>query len=55
MSRLALGLTQPPVQWVLGAISSLGKEAGVLQLTAIYCRGEKWWSYTFTPPYVFMV
>jgi hypothetical protein len=23
-------------------------------LTSIYCRGQEWWSYNSTPPYVFM-
>jgi hypothetical protein len=24
-------------------------------LTSIYCQGQKWWSYTSAPPYIFMV
>jgi len=28
MSRLALGTSQPPIQWVLGILSLGGKEAG---------------------------
>jgi len=48
MSRLALGLTQPPIYWVAGALST----------------GIKWspptanikneWTYMSTPPHVFM-
>jgi hypothetical protein len=52
----ALGPTQPPIQWVLGAVSSGGKAAGVWcwPLTSIYCRGQEWWLYNSTPLYVFM-
>jgi hypothetical protein len=41
--------TQPPIQWVPGAVS-LGA------LTSILCLGQEWWNYrpVDTPSYVFM-
>jgi hypothetical protein len=55
-SRPALGLTQPPIQWVPGASSPGVKrpEAWSWPVTSIQRRGQEWWSYTCTPPYVFM-
>jgi hypothetical protein len=55
-SRLALGPTQPPIQWVPGALSSgvkwPGREAdhSPPASTAV----KKMWIYAFTPPYAFM-
>jgi hypothetical protein len=39
-----------------GGLFSRGKVYGVWSwpLTSIKCRGQEWWSSTFTPPYVFM-
>jgi hypothetical protein len=55
-SSPALHPTQPPVQWVPGALSLglnwPGSEAD--QHTYMYCRGQGWWSCNFTPLYVFM-
>jgi hypothetical protein len=49
-SRPALGPTQPPVQWVPEAVSP-----GVKLTTHVHqCRGQEWWTYTSTHPYVFM-
>jgi hypothetical protein len=43
--RPDLGLTQPPMQWVPGAlfpgVKRQGGEAGH-SLTSIYCRGQEW-------------
>jgi hypothetical protein len=44
-SRLALGPTQPPIQWVPGVISP-----GVKRLTTHLRLVPRWWSYTSTPP-----
>jgi hypothetical protein len=55
-SRATLGPIQPPIQWILGALSlglkQLGHEAD--HSPPIYCRGQERWSYTSTPPFVFM-
>jgi hypothetical protein len=48
-SRPALGPTLPPIQWVPGALSP-----GVKLTTHLYLVSQEWWSYTTTPPYVFM-
>jgi hypothetical protein len=54
VSRLALGLTQPPVQWVLGALSlgvkQLGHEAHLHLVLKLSMHG----AITSTPPYIFM-
>jgi hypothetical protein len=44
-SRLLLGLTQPPIQWMPEALSPRTKQQW---------RDQEWWNYTATPPYVFM-
>jgi hypothetical protein len=55
-SRLALGSTQPPIQWVPGALSPVVKRQGreadhSLPTTAEF---KKMWIYTSTPSYAFM-
>jgi hypothetical protein len=54
-SRPALGPTQPPSQWVPGAISSeekrLGREADHSPLSGAEIKNA--WSCSSTPPYVF--
>jgi hypothetical protein len=55
-SRTALGPTQPPIQWVLDALS-LGvkrpwREAGHSPPSSAEVKNA--WSYTSIPPYVFM-
>jgi hypothetical protein len=55
-SRPALGPTQPPTQWVPGAVSPgikrPGREAD--HSPAASAEANKMWTYTSTPPYVFM-
>jgi hypothetical protein len=55
-SRPALGPTQPPVQWILGALSAGAKlprrEADHSLPTS--AEVKKIWIYTSTPPYSFM-
>jgi hypothetical protein len=50
-TRTALGLTQPPIQWVPGALSLgiklPGSEADHSHLVP---RSKNEWSYTSTPP-----
>jgi hypothetical protein len=55
-SRMALGPTQPPVQWVLGALSLGVKRPGREADHSLPSSAEvkNAWSYTSTPPYVFM-
>jgi hypothetical protein len=54
-SRLALGRTQPPIQWASGVISSgvkqLGHEADHSSLSSAKVKNV--WSFTSTPPTVF--
>jgi hypothetical protein len=50
-SRPALGTTQPPSQWVPGALSP-EREADHSPPTS--AEVVKTWVYTSTPPYVFM-
>jgi hypothetical protein len=56
MSRLALWPAQPPIQWILEAVSLgvnwLGHEADHSPLSS--AKVKKAWSYTSTPPYVFI-
>jgi hypothetical protein len=55
-SRLALGPTQPPIQWVVEALSPAVKrprrEAD--HSPAASAKVKEMWIYTFTPPYAFM-
>jgi len=56
MSRLALGPTQCSIQWILGAVSPRvkwpGHEADHSPPSCAMVKNT--WSYTSTPPYVFM-
>jgi hypothetical protein len=55
-SRLVLGPTQPPLQWVPGILSPgvkrSGREADHPPPTSAQVKNT--WIYTSTPPYVFM-
>jgi hypothetical protein len=55
MSRMALELTQPPIQWVPGALSLgvklLGHETDHSPSSSVDVNV---WSYTSTPQYTFM-
>jgi hypothetical protein len=56
-SRPALGPTQPPIEWVPGALS-LGvkrQEREADHSPSAIAEVKKMWIYTSTPPYVFMV
>jgi hypothetical protein len=57
MSAPALGLTQPPIQWVPGALSlgveRLGREADHSPQSRAEVKNS--WSYTCIPQYVFKV
>jgi hypothetical protein len=50
-SRLALGSSQPPIQWVPG-VKRPEREAD--QSPATTAEVKKMWIYTSTPPYAFM-
>jgi len=56
-SRPALGPTQPPIQWVTGTLSlgvkRPGREGDHSPPSSAEIKNA--WSYTSTPPYVFMV
>jgi hypothetical protein len=55
-SRTALGSTQPPIQWVTGALSlgvkRTGREAN--HSSHLVPRSKNVWSYISTPQYAFM-
>jgi hypothetical protein len=55
-SRPALGFTQPPIQWVRGAISPGVKQPGheVDHSPATSAEVKKMWIDASTPPYTFM-
>jgi hypothetical protein len=55
-SRPALGPVQPPIQWVLGALSPGVKRPGSEAYHSPPTSPEvkKTWIYTFTPQYVFI-
>jgi hypothetical protein len=56
-SRLALGPTQPPVQWVWGAASRGGKSGRGVKLTTqrpTSAEVKNVWLYASTPPNTFM-
>jgi hypothetical protein len=55
-SKLALGPTQPPIQWILGALSPRIKRQGreVDHSLPTCAEVKKMWIYTSTPPYIFM-
>jgi hypothetical protein len=50
-SRSVLGPTQPPIQWVPGALSP-GREADHSPPSS--AEVKETWIYTSTPPYAFM-
>jgi len=56
-SILALGPFQPPIQWVPGALSPRFKRPGreADHSPPSRAKVKNAWSYTFKPPYVFMV
>jgi hypothetical protein len=55
-SRAVLGPIQPPIQWVPGALSprvkQVGREGDHSLPSSVEVKNA--WSYTSTPPYVFM-
>jgi hypothetical protein len=55
-SRLALGSTQPAIQWVPGALSPGVKRPGreADHSPSACAEVNKMWIYTSTPPYAFM-
>jgi hypothetical protein len=55
-SRMALGPTQPPIQWVPGALSLGIKQPGheANHSPPSSAEVENAWSHTSTPQYVFM-
>jgi len=57
MSRVAMGLNQPPIQWVLGGLFPCGVKRPERELTThlhLVPRSNEW-SFTSTPQYAFMV
>jgi hypothetical protein len=56
LSRLVLGPTQPPIQWVPGALSSEVKQPGreADHSPPASAKVKKLWIYTSTLPYTFM-
>jgi hypothetical protein len=57
MSRMALESTQPPTQWILGSFSPEIKQPGHESdhSPPSAAKVKTAWSYTSTPPHVFMV
>jgi hypothetical protein len=57
LSRQALGFTQPPIQWVPGALSTGVKRPGreADHSPPASAEVKKMWIYTSTPPYAFIV
>jgi hypothetical protein len=55
MYKLALGAIEPPIQWVLEALSQQIKqlEHEVDHPSSFTDEVKKMWSHTSTPPYVF--
>jgi hypothetical protein len=55
-SRLAVGSTQPPIQWVPGVLSLGVKQPGheADQSPPKSAKVKKMWIYTSNPPYAFM-
>jgi hypothetical protein len=51
-SHLALGPTQTPIVWVIGAVNQLGCEADHPSPSNAEVKNE--WSYAFTPQFAFM-
>jgi hypothetical protein len=56
-SRLALGPTQPPVQWILAAFSPGVKQLGYQANHSLLSSAEvkNAYSYTSTHPYMFLM
>jgi hypothetical protein len=56
LSRPALGSTQPPIQWVPGALSAGVKRPGrkADHSSPASAEVKNMWMYTSTPPYAFM-
>jgi hypothetical protein len=56
LSRPAVGCTQPPIQWVPGALSPGVKRSGreADHSPPISAEVKRTWIYTSTPPHVFI-
>jgi hypothetical protein len=56
MSRLRLGPTQPPIQWIMEALSTGVKWPGCEadHSAPSSAKVKNAWSYTSTPPHIFM-
>jgi hypothetical protein len=52
-SKLDVQSIHPPVQWMPGGFF-LQEESWGMKLTSTYYKVKKTWSYTSTPPYIFM-
>jgi hypothetical protein len=53
--RWALGFAHPPIQWIPGALSPGLKRQRREADHSIQRRRKEWWSYTSTPPDIFMM